>query len=130
MKPLWKKYILLMSSVLALSAVFAQQSPNAIVGRWKGEEEGKPLQMEIYLAADGKYYGKVVNDDNKKSKNGAIVVKQLSYIPKSNTYKGSMQPPEAAMTFNITLSLENNDRIRIVARRFLISKTMYLSRIN
>jgi uncharacterized cupredoxin-like copper-binding protein len=105
------------------------QHANQITGISKTDDKSKDFQMEIYLAKDGTYYGKIINDNSKSSKNGTLVLKKLSYNENSKNYKGSMTPPDTNITLNVTLTAENNDRLKLVARKFLMSKTMYLMRI-
>jgi hypothetical protein len=85
--------------------------------------------MEIYLAKNGKYYGKAINDNSTPSKNGNLIIKKLSYITEAKNYKGTMEPPDMNVTLNITVTLETANRLKIVAKKLLMSKTIYFSRI-
>lgn len=105
------------------------QSPHAIIGKWKPEEKDKQMEMEIYLAKDGKYYGKRINDKSSNSGNGTLIMKSLSYDAGSKTYKGTMSPPDAGISLNVTLSLASADSIKIVARKLVMKKVFYLVRI-
>lgn len=105
------------------------QSARQITGKWKTDNESKNFQMEIYLAKDGNYCGVVINDNRQHSKNGTVVLEKLNYNSISNRYQGIMSPPEANISLNVTLTVENNDRLKLVAKKFLMSKTMYLTRI-
>jgi uncharacterized protein (DUF2147 family) len=105
------------------------QTGNTIVGKWKAEEDDKALQMEIYLAKDGRYYGKVINDNGQDSKNGKLVLKELKYNEQGKTYKGYMKVPDGNMELNVTLTLMSNDRLRMTGKKLIMSKTFYLLRI-
>jgi uncharacterized protein (DUF2147 family) len=101
----------------------------AITGNWKAEDSTKNLQMVVYLAKDGNYYGKVINDNSQHSKNGKLVLEELRYNKEANNYEGTMQPPEAGITLNATVTVENADRLKIEAKKLIKKKTMYLTRI-
>jgi hypothetical protein len=105
------------------------QSANTILGRWKMEEKGKAVQMEIYLAKDGKYYSRVINDSSRQSLNGKLLMKELQYDSSLKQYKGTMSPPDAGIEINVTVSLLNNDRIKMVGKKLIMTKTFYLARI-
>lgn len=115
-------------SLFFLSACFSQTA-NAVIGKWQNEDKDKAIQMEIYLAKDGKYYGKIINDNKKKSKNGTIAISGLLFNENTQTYKGTMQPPDTDINLNVIVSLENTNRLKVVAKKLFMSKTMYLSRI-
>jgi hypothetical protein len=118
---------------IILTVAFSQntiaQAGNEIIGKWKAEEKDKNMQMEIYLAADGKYYSKIINDNSGKSKNGSPVMKSLQYDAASKTYRGTMSPPDAGIEINVTVSLLTNDRIKIIGKKFILTKIFYLARI-
>jgi hypothetical protein len=105
------------------------QTANQITGVWEADDKSKPLQVEIYLARDGNYYGKVVNDISAPSKNGNLVIESLVYSETSKTYKGTLQPTESRMTLNATVTMEGINRLKMVAKKLLMSKTIYLTRI-
>lgn len=105
------------------------QNAGHIIGHWKSDDKEKDIQMEIYLAKDGYYYGKVINDKSTSSKGGSLILKKLSYITEVKTYKGTMEPPDINGTLNVTVALESVNRLKIVARKLLMSKTIYFFRI-
>jgi hypothetical protein len=108
-------------------AAFTQ--PGAITGNWRVEEKSKGVQMEIYLAKDGNYYSKIINDTSKASKNGILVLQKLIYDEKKQQYTGTIKPPEAGLALNATVTMENANRIKIVAKKMLMSKILYLVRV-
>jgi hypothetical protein len=118
-----------LSLIICLFILAAFSQAGAITGNWQAEDKSKDMQMEIYLARDGNYYGKIINDNNKASKNGTLVLQQLRYDEKKQQYNGTIKPPGASLTLNATVTMENTNRIKIVAKKFAMSKTMYLIRI-
>jgi Uncharacterized protein conserved in bacteria (DUF2147) len=111
------------------SQVLYAQNADAILGKWKNLEEGKAMQLEIYLAQDGKYYGKIINDNSQPTKSGTIALKALQYDDATASYKGTMQPPDSKMEVNITATLLGNDKLKMVGKKLFMSKTFYLQRI-
>jgi Uncharacterized protein conserved in bacteria (DUF2147) len=123
------KRIILVLGFLVGSHILWAQNANSILGKWKNLDAEKAMQMEIYLAQDGKYYGKIINDNSQPSKNGNIALKALQYDAKKGTYKGTMSPPDAKTEINVTLSLQDNNKLKMVGKKFFMSKTFYLQRI-
>lgn len=120
----WMIIIILTASV----KIFAQ-SENDIIGNWKSEDKDKPMQMEIYKNDNGKYFSRVINDASNKAGNGKIILQELVFDSLSKKYTGAMQPPDANISLNVTVSFENNDRLKVVAKKMLMTKTIYLQRI-
>jgi uncharacterized protein (DUF2147 family) len=118
-----------LSLIIFLFSLAAFSQAGAITGNWQAEDKTKDMQMEIYLAKDGNYYGKIINNKSKASKNGTLVLQKLSYDEKKQQYTGTIKPPDADLTLNATVTLENTNRIKIVAKKFVMNKTMYLIRI-
>jgi hypothetical protein len=123
------KIIILFNLLACLSSYGFGQAGKQITGNWKTLHTDKTLQMEIYLSENNLYYGKVSNDSSQASKNGTLILKALEYNETTKTYKGTMSPPGAGVDLSVTVTMENNDRIKIIAKKFLMSKTMYISRV-
>lgn len=122
-----KRIILTCATVLLALAAFSQ-SASSIVGQWKDTEQ-PDRQMEFYLDKDGLYYAKAVNDKSKESINGKVLVKKLKYDEAIKTFKGLMSPPDAKLELNVTISFIGQDELKIVAKKFVMTKTLHLSRI-
>jgi uncharacterized protein (DUF2147 family) len=122
-----KKITGIITVFMLLCAGGFSQSAGSITGNWKNEDKDKPMEMEIYLAKDGSYYGKVINSSD-PAKNGTLAIKSLRYDETAKKWKGTLQPPDINMTLNITITMENTNRPKMVAKKMLMSKTMYLTR--
>gem|GEM_PF-6253371 len=111
-----------------LSYSFHNTQDITITGKWRNETDEQLSTIEIFKDHDGLLYGKQFekNNDPKDS----VVLKKLSYYPESKIYKGTMSPPGAGLTLNVTVTLINPSRIKIVAKKLLFSKTFYFSRVN
>jgi len=101
---------------------YASGQEKTITGLWK--DDGKEnIKIEIYYAKDGAYYGR--DADNKQK----VVLKKLVYDADKKQYKGTMHPPDANIELNATLTQISPDKIKITVRKLLLTKTMYISRI-
>jgi uncharacterized protein (DUF2147 family) len=125
----WKQILWVGLSFIAISVTALAQSPNDIIGKWNNEAPGTSMQMEIFLATDGKYYGKTIRSKEHPAQEGKITLKALVYDQKTNQYTGSMKVPDGNMELNISLLLVNKDRIKMTGKKLLMSKTFYLARI-
>lgn len=105
------------------------QTAVSITGNWKCELKDKPVEMEIYLATDSAYYGKVINDNSSPSKNGIITLKKLKYNKATQTFNGSMQPHDADVELNVSIKIIDKDRLKLIAKKLFVSRTVYLTRI-
>jgi len=119
-------FCLLVSLLINCHFVSAQMM---ITGKWKGEDQ-PDTHVEIYKASDGLFYGKLIYENGKTENLGKDMLKQLKFDKATNTYKGTMTPPDKELLLNVTLSLVDTDKIKLVARKLLLSKTMYFLRIN
>ncbi len=115
----------LMMALMLLSSGLTAQSAKSILGKWKGEEDAS-RQIEFYQEKDGSFSGKVINDNGK---NGTLIFKQLKYDEQSHTYKGQMMPPDAKLSINATLTFHENNRLEVVGKKFLLTKTFHFTRI-
>lgn len=122
-----KRAILTTTALLVMLAVRAQ-SASAIIGQWQDEKE-PDRQMEFYLDKDGLYYAKTINSKRKEMINGQVLVKKLKFDEVSKTFKGTMSPPDANLELNATMTIVTNDKLKIVAKKLVMSKTIQLIRI-
>jgi Uncharacterized protein conserved in bacteria (DUF2147) len=118
----------LMMALMLLSSGLSAQSAKTILGKWKGEEDAA-RQIEFFQEKDGSFSGRVINDHSKNAKNGTLIFKQLKYDEQSHTYKGQMTPPDAKLSINATLTFHENNRLEVVGKKFLLTKTFHFTRI-
>ena len=122
------KRIALTSATLLCVLIVNAQTPSIIIGNWKDEKE-PDRQMEFYLDKNGFYYAKIINSKRKEMPNGKILIKELKYDELSNTFKGVMSPPDATLELSATVTMTTKDKLKIVAKKLVISKTIHLMRI-
>jgi hypothetical protein len=123
-----KVQIKLLVALVLFTISVSAQTESTIIGKWKGDE--KPdMQSEFYLDKDGLYYGKIIKDVENKGTLGRIILKKFKYDAKTNAFKGKMSPPDRDMELDATITFVNNDKLKIVAKKFIITKTIYFIRI-
>ncbi len=122
-----KRSILTTAVLLCMLAVRAQTA-STIIGQWKDEKE-PDRQMEFYLDKDGLYYAKTINSKKKEMINGQVLIKKLKYDEASKTFKGIMSPPDANLELNATVTIVTDEKLKIVAKKLVMSKTIHLVRI-
>jgi len=107
--------------------LYAQSDSNNILGNWTALEENR--QISIYLGRDNRYYGKIINDDSDNSKNGKIILRKLDYDESDKCFKGEIAPPEEDIEINVKVYLVGTDTLKIVAKKFVFTKTLYFQRL-
>lgn len=123
------KAITLIHTFLMLTFASMAQNPDKVLGKWKFEEDSKSV-VEIYLAKDGMYYGKIITAGNEKMKVGHLLFQKCKYEGSSASLKGIIKPTDTAKEMNVTISLDNNGKLKAVAKKFFISKTLLFSKVN
>jgi hypothetical protein len=114
-------------TLLYFSTTISAQTSNTLLGKWQGADEPR-RQLEIYLATDGFYYGKLIYDGGKTEHIGKLILKKMSYIASSNSFTGTMSPPDTKMEADATVSFISIDQIRVSVKKLLMSKTIYFIR--
>lgn len=119
----------LLTALLIFSAECFSQYANDIIGKWQNVDDAS-FQIEIYLAKDGNYYGKILNDSKSQGNKGKIVLHKLSYHVDKKIYTGIMNPPDANIKLNAEIVFVSSKKLKINVRKFLMSKTMYLTKLS
>ncbi len=122
-----KRILLTLAGLLCLLAVRAQ-TVSTIIGQWRDQEE-PDRQMEFYLDKDGLYYAKTINSKSKEMVNGQVLIKQLKYNETTKTFLGIMSTPDNRLDLAASISIVNNNKLKIVARKLVMTKTIYLVRL-
>jgi hypothetical protein len=134
LKPLFahlQKRCLLLTVFLffALVVTSSAQSPETIVGKWKGEAK-HDREIEFYLSKDGLYYGKTIGTGTKKSDKGHLLLRKLVYVSEEKVFRGIMSPPDRNAEINATLSFSTPNRLKVVGHKMFMTKTIYFIRAN
>lgn len=115
--------------LITTAILFHQPAIPDISGDWENEDSEKQVQMKIYKASDGLLYGQITDDKTSSTVNGKMILKALRWNEESKTFTGKMQPPHTGIELNITVTQLTNNRMKIVAKKLMMTKTMYLKRI-
>jgi hypothetical protein len=114
--------------LLSLSLNAFSQSQKDVIGEWQSTESDL-FQVEIFLAKNGNYYGKVIKDVKSPSNIGKLVLNNFSYQSSDNTYTGFLIPPGSDISANAIIAFESKDKLKITMRKFIFTKTLTLVRI-
>jgi hypothetical protein len=110
---------------LSLGAI----AQNNLLGKWKDEKDDKRV-VEIYLAKDGLYYGKVVRLPDTNAKLGHLIFQKCSFDAKTESLKGTMHPPKGNVAIDATIQLDKSGKLKVVGKKFLLTKTLYFIKEN
>ena len=121
-----KKFLVIVAAVLSSVLVASGQECTApdICGVWLGQE--KTSKIDIYRKGN-LWEGKAVwySEYGDISDQNIVVLRDLSYDAKENEWTGKIYDPFRKKTFNVTVSLQRNGKLKVVGRAGVISKTMY-----
>jgi hypothetical protein len=115
-----QKYLLALS--LAYAPAYWAQEAQQILGRWQDAED-QSKKIEIYLAKDGLYYGKIEAPQSKD--HGKIVFGQFRFDAQKHYFMGKVFPPEKDISLSAEAFFETDTRLKIVAKKLFLSKTIY-----
>jgi hypothetical protein len=83
-----------------------------IVGSWHSEDQNLN-KLIIYKGSNNLYYG--------KTEDGKIVIKDLKYDEKSESFIGSMTPPDAKIELIAIVTLLENGNLKVYASKFIVN---------
>ena len=121
-----KLVVVLVISILGIFEVNASSNNNdeSIIGKWKAVgEEGESI-VEIYKAEDGYFYGKII-EATKKEAIGKTILHKLRYDESNNEWKGKIESLKKKMKINVTVTLENPEKLKLVGKKMMFTKTFY-----
>lgn len=118
-----KSTILIITLFLFLGSTTNEKK---IIGIWQAKDENN-RKIEIYQDKGGLYQGKSIS--HSKRQKSSNVIKNLKYDATSKSYKGTMSPPDKDITLNVTITITDNDELKIIAKKLLITKTMFFTRL-
>ncbi len=121
-----KRFLVIVAAVLSSVLVARGQECTApdICGVWLGQE--KTSKIDIYRKGN-LWEGKAVwyDEYGDIGDQNVIVLRDLSYDAKENEWTGKIYDPFRKKSFNVTVSLQRNGKLKVVGRAGVISKTMY-----
>ncbi len=112
---------------LIISRSFPQSKNEVIIGTWLEKETN--IKVTFYLDTDNCFYGKVIEDPENISNNNQIVFHKLIYSNNDECYVGTMTPPEKDIELSVKIYSTSNNILKVVAKKFIFSKTLYFQRL-
>ncbi|MFN7116017.1 MAG: DUF2147 domain-containing protein [Saprospiraceae bacterium] len=128
MKTIFLKGITLFMLLLFTSFTLLAQNAKDIIGKWK-DKDHPDKQIEMYVQGTDKYEAKMINDTRKKSQNGLIIFKNLSWNEAKRIYQGILINPDDGNEFKINIELVNKDTFQFKIKRMFLTKTFQFVRI-
>ncbi|MGL4630096.1 MAG: DUF2147 domain-containing protein [Leadbetterella sp.] len=119
--------IILIICTLWANYSFGQVTEKGIVGNWYSEEMDQST-IQIYLAKDGAYYGKIIKSP-KPDHIGAIIFHQLRFNEKEQEWSGTIRQPKKDISINAKVTMVSKDKLKLVGTKLIITKTFYLSKV-
>jgi hypothetical protein len=110
-----KTLLLLFSLIFSQGpSVFAQEHKSSIVGKWS-TEKGKIIKI---VRADGQFEGTTLD--------GAPILRDLTYTDES--WNGTIQNRSGSMSARCVIIMQEDDKIKITARKGIFTKRFYWTR--
>lgn len=123
-----RKLLLLIFLISTISLqTFPQSNPKNILGDWISTEDDR--QISIYLGSDNLYYGKTINKTGEEVPVGKILLKKLLFDKEEQCFIGILTPPDNDSELDVQVYLENDNSLKLVAKKFIFSKTIYFKRL-
>lgn len=102
-------------------------SQDEIKGKWIARDLDNAV-IQIYKE-NNLYFGKIIKSDI-DDYIGKIILKNLKYNDSSKSWEGTIYSPKRKMDINGTLSLESENQLKVVGRKYFLTKTFYWVRKN
>ncbi len=104
----------------------AQNVEEKFIGNWFAEGMQKS-NIQVYKSTDGYFYGKIFKSENAKLVDRIIFVKGV-INDLEKTLSGTIKTPEG---FDVAgkLFLENNSKLKLIGKKFLITRTYFWTKI-
>lgn len=121
------KVLLLLLTLLASPAAGARQPvpEDRIAGRWWMDE--KQLTIEVARDGEARWSG-VVREAARREEVGKHVLQRLVYDAKRRAFTGILLMPEDDTKHDVTVTLVSDATMKVVVRKYLLSKTIVLVR--
>ncbi len=103
------------------------QTADDIVGKWQNKDD-KTFRIEISASVKDTYMGNVIND-NYQNINRGVVLKKIVYDKETKKYIGKLSPPNLSSEIFAEIIMISIGELKITMHKFLLTKTIYLTRI-
>lgn len=111
--------IIIFTSFLLTTNAFSQDE---ILGNWFAKDLDNST-IQIYR--DGlTFYGKIISSDI-ENYFGTIVLKEFEYDDENEKWKGTIYSVKRKMNINGTLNLEEEGKMKVIGKKYFMTKTFY-----
>lgn len=110
-------------SSLSFLTAFSTVPDDKIMGEWLAPDL-ENATIQVYKAQDGYTYGKIKACD-KKEWVGEIILKKVKYFEAKNHWKGEVYSLKRKMSINVTITVPEDDKLKLVGSKWLMTKTFY-----
>ncbi|MEL7531519.1 MAG: hypothetical protein AAFN10_09440 [Bacteroidota bacterium] len=122
-----KLIIILLIAKAGLSMVSHSPSKQgSILGTWQAPDLANST-IEVYEAQDGYIYGKITASDEADWID-EIILKKVKYDADENAWKGVVYSLRMYFNVDVVLTLESDQKLKLVGTRWYMSKTFYWMR--
>ena len=111
--------LLVLISILFTTHTYGQDQ---VVGDWYAEQLDNST-IQIYKESEA-YYGKIIRSDV-ATYVGKTVLTNIKYNAEADTWTGIIQSPKRNIDIDGTISFEPDGKLKIVGRKFFLTKTFY-----
>ncbi len=118
------------AAVIALSCAGlawsqAAQAEESLAGRWQDDE--RSVVMTFVKGPDGLWSAQAVSSP-RPTEVGKVVYRGLTFDAATQTWAGELIKPEEGQVAKVTLKIVSPNKMEAVARVFIFSKTLTLTR--
>ena len=107
---------------------FSQNSANDFQGNWLTSEM-ENTTINIFLAKDGFWYGKIIKSDTKENI-GKMLLNKMKFDKMKNVLEGKLIRPNNGMVVNATISLDGDKKLKMVGKKLFITKTVHWTKVD
>jgi len=118
-------FVTITTLVITISMAFTTLEKD-IIGNWKAVEMENST-IKVYKAKDGNIYGKII-ESNRKDWIGEIILKKVKYIADDKEWKGELYSLQRKMSVDVTITLLSQNKLKLVGKKFFMTKTFYWER--
>jgi len=120
------KVLLFLAASAFLLGIQSHTQNDAILGTWNAKDL-ENATIKLYRSDDGFIYGKIV-DCNRKDWIDKVILDKTKYNKQDQAWKGEIHSLRTGMDINITIYLQNDNKLKLVGKKFFMSRTYYWER--
>jgi hypothetical protein len=114
---------------VSLSQAQTLNTQYRILGKWRATDDDSK-QMEFFEGDGGLFWGRTTSSSRDgKITAGHLLFQKCRFDTRSKTWKGTMHPPGSSLQLNVEISIAVTGQMQVVARKLLLSKTFYFTKM-